>query len=68
MDTDIIQVVDAVSTAKDMEREIIFEAIESAIESATKKKYSEDMDVKVKIDRETGMIQENWKNLILNYE
>ena len=42
MDTDIIKVVDTVSTAKDMEREIIFEAIESAIASATKKKYTEE--------------------------
>jgi len=54
MDTDIIQVVETVSTAKDMEQEIIFEAIESAIASATKKKYTEDIDVKVKIDRQTG--------------
>ena len=54
MDADIIKVVDTVSVAKDVEREIIFEAIESAIASATKKKYSEDIDVKVRIDRETG--------------
>ena len=54
MDTDIIKVVDTVSTAKDMDSEIIFEAIESAIASATKKKYTEDIDVKVRIDRETG--------------
>ena len=55
MDADIIKVVDTVSTSKRrMEREIIFEAIESAIASATKKKYSEDIDVKVRINRETG--------------
>ena len=54
MDADIIQVVDAVSTAKDVEREVIFDAIESAIASATKKKYAEDIDVKVRIDRQTG--------------
>jgi len=55
MDTDIIKVVDTVSTAKDMEREVIFEAIESAIASATKKKHpQEDIDVKVRINRETG--------------
>ena len=54
MDADIIQVVDAVSTAKDVEREIIFDAIESAIASATKKKYAEDIDVNVRIDRQTG--------------
>jgi len=54
MDTDIIQVVETVSTAKDVEQEVIFDAIESAIASATKKKYAEDIDVKVRIDRQTG--------------
>ena len=42
MDADIIQVVETVSTAKDVEQEVIFDAIESAIASATKKKYAED--------------------------
>ena len=54
MDADIIQVVETVSTAKDVEQEVIFDAIESAIASATKKKYAEDIDVKVRIDRQTG--------------
>ena len=45
---------DAVSEAKDVDREVLFEAIENAIESATKKKYADNMDVKVAIDRETG--------------
>ena len=38
MDADIIKVVDTVSVAKDVEREIIFEPNQSAIPSATKKK------------------------------
>ncbi|MFL2561101.1 MAG: transcription termination factor NusA [Gammaproteobacteria bacterium] len=54
MVAEIIKVVDAVSEAKDVDREIIFEAIENALESATKKKYADNMDVKVDIDRETG--------------
>ena len=37
-----------------MDREIIFEAIENALETATKKKYDYNLDVKVKIDRNTG--------------
>ena len=40
MVAEIIKVVDAVSEAKDVDREIIFEAIENALESATKKKYA----------------------------
>jgi len=54
MGLEIISVVDAVSETKDMDREIIFEAIENALESATKKKYDYNLDVKVKIDRLTG--------------
>ena len=54
MAAEIIKVVDAVSEAKDVDRETIFEAIESALASATKKKYTDNMDVKVDIDRETG--------------
>ena len=54
MTEEIIKVVDTVSEAKDLEREVIFEAIENAIASATKKKYTENMDVRVIIDRNTG--------------
>ena len=54
MAAEIIKVVDAVSEAKDVDREVLFEAIENAIESATKKNYTDNMDVKVTIDRETG--------------
>ena len=54
MITEIIKVVDTLSEAKDVDRELIFEAIENALESTTKKKYTENMDVKVIIDRETG--------------
>ena len=54
MAAEIIKVVDAVSEAKDVDREVLFEAIENAIESATKKQYADNMDVKVAIDRETG--------------
>ena len=54
MGLEIISVVDAVSETKDMDREIIFEAIENALESSTKKKYDYNLDVKVKIDRLTG--------------
>lgn len=54
MTAEIIKVVDAVSEAKDVDREVLFEAIENAIESATQKQYADNMDVKVTIDRETG--------------
>ncbi|MBN1379731.1 MAG: transcription termination/antitermination protein NusA [Gammaproteobacteria bacterium] len=54
MNKDILIVVDAVSNEKDVDKEVIFEAIESALATATKKRHSLDIDVRVKIDRETG--------------
>jgi len=54
MGKEIIDVVETVSTIKDVGPEVIFDAIESAIASATKKDYLKEIDAKVKIDRITG--------------
>ena len=55
MTKEILLVVDTVSNEKDVEKGIIFEAIEAALATATKKKnLNEDIDVRVSIDRETG--------------
>lgn len=54
MSKEILMVVDAVSNEKGVSKEIIFEAIEAALASATRKRQSEDMDVRVAIDRESG--------------
>ncbi len=51
---EILLVVDAVSNEKDIEPEIIFQAIEAAIATATKKKKGVDIEVRIDIDRETG--------------
>jgi N utilization substance protein A len=56
MNKEILLVVEAVSNEKGVDRDVIFAAIESALEIATKKKADEydDIDVKVEIDRKTG--------------
>ena len=54
MNKDLLLVADAVSNEKGVEREIIFEAIELALSSATKKRYEEESDIEVIIDRDTG--------------
>ena len=54
MSKEILMVVDAVSNEKGVEIDIIFEAIEAALASATRRKHGEDIDVRVAIDRETG--------------
>ena len=54
MSKEILMVVDAVSNEKGVEKDIIFEAIEAALASATRRKHGEDIEVRVHIDRETG--------------
>ncbi len=54
MSKEILLVVDAVSNEKAVPRESIFEAMETALETATKKKYEGDINVRVCIDRKTG--------------
>ena len=54
MSKEILSVVEAVSVEKGVAKEIIFEAIEAALASATRKLHREEHDVRVSIDRETG--------------
>jgi N utilization substance protein A len=54
MSKEILMVVDAVSNEKGVEKDIIFEAIEAALASATRRKHGEDIDARVQIDRTTG--------------
>jgi N utilization substance protein A len=54
MNKEILMVVDVVSNEKGVGKEIIFEAIEAALASATKKRNREDIEVRVAVDRETG--------------
>ncbi|MBU2924473.1 transcription termination factor NusA [Colwellia sp. 4_MG-2023] len=54
MSKEILLVVDAVSNEKALPRESIFEAMETALETATKKKYEGDIVVRVAIDRISG--------------
>lgn len=54
MNKEILMVVDVVSNEKGVAKDIIFEAIEAALATATKKKHREDIETRVSIDRETG--------------
>lgn len=54
MSKEILLVVDAVSNEKGVEKDVIFEAIEAALASATKKRHGGDIEVRVLIDRQTG--------------
>jgi N utilization substance protein A len=54
MTKQILEVAKAVSYEMDVSKEVIYEAIEAALEIATRKRYLSDIDVHVVIDRETG--------------
>ena len=54
MNKEILMVADAVSNEKGVDKDVIFEAIEAALASATRKRHGEDIDVRVSIDRESG--------------
>jgi N utilization substance protein A len=54
MSREILMVVDAVSNEKGVAKDVIFEAIEAALASATRKKHLADIDVRVAINRESG--------------
>ncbi|MEL6949470.1 MAG: transcription termination factor NusA [Pseudomonadota bacterium] len=54
MSKEMLMVIDAVSNEKGVDREIIFEAMEAALASATRKRHGDDIDVRVAIDRESG--------------
>ncbi len=54
MNKEILMVVDVVSNEKGIDKEIIFQALEAALASATRKKHGGEIDAKVVIDRDTG--------------
>ncbi|MBL4819495.1 MAG: transcription termination/antitermination protein NusA [Gammaproteobacteria bacterium] len=55
MSKEILMVVDAVSNEKGVSREVIFEAIESALATASRKLHgSDEIDCRVSVDKETG--------------
>jgi transcription termination/antitermination protein NusA len=54
MSRELLMLVDALAREKNVEKDIVFGALELALASATKKRFKDDVDVRVEIDRETG--------------
>ena len=57
MSKEILLVAEAVSNEKGVDKDVIFEAIEIALATATKKLHGGDVDVRVAINRQTGDYQ-----------
>lgn len=54
MSREILLLVDALAREKNVTREVVFGVLESALASAMKKRFKDDADIRVSIDRETG--------------
>src|SRR5437660_5163257 len=54
MNRELLLLVDALAREKNVPKDIVFTALESALASATKKRFTQDIDARVSIDRETG--------------
>ncbi|MDP1672759.1 MAG: transcription termination factor NusA [Burkholderiales bacterium] len=54
MGREILLLVDALAREKNVDKDIVFAALELALASAAKKKFTEDVDIRASIDRTTG--------------
>jgi N utilization substance protein A len=54
MSNEILMLVDALSREKNVPKDTVFIALEMALASATKKRFKDEVDVRVEIDRESG--------------
>ncbi|MGL6110072.1 MAG: transcription termination factor NusA [Rubrivivax sp.] len=54
MNREMLDLVDAISREKSVELEIVFEAVEAALASATKKLHGGEVDIRVSVDRDSG--------------
>jgi len=51
---EIVEAVESVANEKSIDKEIIFDALEAALASATRKRHGEELDVRVAINRKSG--------------
>jgi N utilization substance protein A len=54
MSRELLLLVDALAREKNVQKEVVFIALEMALASATKKRIHDDADIRVEVDRETG--------------
>jgi len=54
MSREVLLLVDALAREKNVARDVVFAALETALASATKKRFKEEVDIRVTIDRLSG--------------
>ena len=66
--TEVLRIVDAIHRDKNINKEIVFQAIEAALVSAARKHYGEELEVEFNIDREDGAIRGVCDGEVLDHE
>ena len=56
---ELLQVADAVARDKSIDREVVVQAMEQAIQTASRRKYGQELNIRAEIDRATGEIRLN---------
>ena len=54
---ELLQIAEAVARDKSIDQELVIEAMEEAIQTAAKKKYGQELQIKAEIDRKSGEIK-----------
>ena len=54
MNREMLMLVEAIAREKNVDREVVFSAVEHALAQATKKQYQGEVDIRVAMDRDTG--------------
>ena len=65
---EVLRIVDSLHRDKNIPKEIVFVAIESALVSAARKHFGEEADIEFNIDRESGEIRGRCDEQSLDYE
>ncbi|NLW51066.1 MAG: transcription termination factor NusA [Candidatus Brocadiaceae bacterium] len=65
---EILRLVSTLHRNKEIEEELIFQAIEAALESAARKHFGPDVDVSIIIDRQTGNVSATYDQKVIEPE
>jgi N utilization substance protein A len=66
--SEVLRIVDTIHRDKNIDKEIVFQGIESALVTAAKKRYGEEVDVAIKIDHDTGIITGSHNGIVMTPE
>ena len=66
--SEVLRIVDSLHRDKNIDKEIVFRAIESALVSAARKHFGDEADIEFMIERESGEIAGRCGQEMLDYE